>query len=180
MAHRIGTGRFFVTPLPLLLAAALFCLFSVSTMAAGDPKPGTILIRELNMRSGPGRHNPPIATLKKGDRVYVLSYEGEWVRILYKDQTGFIMNRGQYLRIDEPTIAAPETGDASATSSETEARDGSELAASRQKVAAFAKEEAAVINALEDTEKALDRARIKKKKSVPAFQRTQVHRDAHP
>ncbi|WP_319522649.1 peptidoglycan DD-metalloendopeptidase family protein [uncultured Desulfosarcina sp.] len=146
--------------LPLLLAV-LFCLYSVSTMAAGDPKPGTILVRELNMRSGPGRHNPPIATLKKGDRVYVLSYEGEWVRILYKDQTGFIMNRGQYLRIEEPNIAVPENGDASATNSETNASGGSELAASRQKVAAFAKEEEAVINALEETEKALNRARKK-------------------
>ena len=58
------------------------------------------------MRAGPGRHNPPIATLRKGARVLVLSYEGEWVRILFEDQTGFIMNRESYLRIDEP-VAAP-------------------------------------------------------------------------
>jgi len=153
MAHRIWTGRFFTTLLLFLLPAGLFFLPAVPTMAAGDPRPGTILVRELNMRSGPGRHNPPIATLKKGDRVYVLSYEGEWVRILYKDQTGFIMNREQYLRIEEPSAAVPEDGETSAASSELEA--------SRQKVASFAKEEEAVIDALDDTEKALNRARKK-------------------
>ena len=66
------------------------------------------------MRSGPGLHHPSIAhllPLKKGARVYVLSYEGEWVRILYKDQTGFIMNREKYLRIEEPLAAVPEDGD---------------------------------------------------------------------
>jgi murein hydrolase activator len=160
MAHRIGTGRFFMTSLPLLLAV-MFCLSTVSTMAAGDPKPGTILVRELNMRSGPGRHHPPIATLKKGDRVYVLSYEGEWVRILYQDQTGFIMNREQYLRIEEPIAAVPENGDASTVGSETDSRVSRELAASMQKVASFAKEEASVITALDDTEKALNGARKK-------------------
>lgn len=160
MAYRIGTGRFFITSLPLLLAA-MFCLSTVSTMAAGDPKPGTILVLELNMRSGPGRHNPPIATLKKGDRVYVLSYEGEWVRILYKDQTGFIMNRERYLRIEEPSAALPENGDVSTAGSGADSRVGRELAASRQKVASFAKEEASVITALDDTEKALNHARKK-------------------
>ena len=161
MAHWNKTLRFSMTFLPLFLVAALFGLSASSTMAAGDPKPGTILVRELNMRSGPGRHNPPIATLKKGDRVYVLSYEGEWVRILYKDQTGFIMNRERYLRIEEPHAAVPAEGDASKTGSETNASVNRELAASRQKVATTAKEEEAVINALEETEKALNQARKK-------------------
>ncbi|BBO76697.1 peptidase M23 [Desulfosarcina widdelii] len=149
-----------MTSLPLLLAV-LFGLSTISTMAAGDPKPGTILVRELNMRSGPGRHNPPIATLKKGDQVYVLSYEGEWVRILYKDQTGFIMNRERYLRIETPDAAVPENGDASRAGSEGDSRVSRELASTRQKVASFAKEEESVINALDDTEKALNGARKK-------------------
>jgi hypothetical protein len=86
----------------------IFCLLEQPPLfGAGNPKPGTILVKKINMRSGPGSHNPPIATLRKGSRVLVLSYEGEWVRILYKDQTGFIMNRERYLRIDEPA-AVPD------------------------------------------------------------------------
>ncbi len=88
-----------------LLPVLIFSLFAQPLLGAGDPKPGTIIVPELNMRSGPGRHNPPITILRKGARVLVLSYEGEWVRILFEDQTGFIMNRERYLRIDEPGAA---------------------------------------------------------------------------
>jgi len=142
-----------------LVAVAFF--WQASVLAAGDPKAGTILVRELNMRSGPGRHNPPIATLKKGARVYVLSYEGEWVRILYKDQTGFIMNRERYLRIEEPA-APPQDGQASSTIDGSPASEISrELTESKQKMASFSKEEAAVLEALESTDRALDSARKK-------------------
>jgi murein hydrolase activator len=139
----------------LLPAVLIICLLVQPLFGAGDPKPGTILIRELNMRSGPGRHNAPIATLRKGARVLVLSYEGEWVRILYKDQTGFIMNRESYLRIDDP-VAAPTVIPDRPTDTLNR-----ELETSRNKVAAFTKEEAAVVSALDDTEKALDGDRKK-------------------
>ena len=85
----------------LWLSALIFSFFAQPLLGAGDPKPATIIVSELNMRSGPGNHNPPIATLRKGARVLVLSYEGEWVRILFEDQTGFIINRVRYLRFDE-------------------------------------------------------------------------------
>lgn len=143
----LRVGSFF---LPVLI----FCMGVYPLFGAGDPKPGTILVRELNMRSGPGRHNAPIATLHKGDRVLVLAYEGEWVRILYRDQTGFIMNRERYLHIDEPD-AAPSKG---AIPDDDLDR---ELETSSKKVDAFSKEETAVINALDDTEKALDGTRKK-------------------
>jgi septal ring factor EnvC (AmiA/AmiB activator) len=150
--------RRFLKVYSLLLPALIFCMGGYPLLAAGDPKPGTILVRELNLRSGPGRHNAPIATLHKGDRVLVLSYEGEWVRILYKDQTGFIMNRESYLRIDEPD-AAPSDGATPDVLPDDSL--GRELETSRKKVDAFSREETAVINALDDTEKALDGARKK-------------------
>ena len=144
-----------------LLPVLLLCLCSQPVLAAGDPKPGTILARELNMRSGPGRHNPPIATLRKGARVLVLSYEGEWVRILFKDQTGFIMNRESYLRIDEPATAPTDVDQSSGPLDQPADDLNRELEISRQKVASFSNKESAVITALDDTEQALDRARKK-------------------
>jgi septal ring factor EnvC (AmiA/AmiB activator) len=145
----------------LLPTVLIFCLLEQSLFAAGDPKPGTILARELNMRSGPGRHNPPIATLRKGARVLVLSYEGEWVRILYKDQTGFVMNRERYLRIDEPAAAGTDDSPPPVLPADPTDNLNRKLDTSRKKVAAFSKEEAAVVNELNDTEKALDGARKK-------------------
>lgn len=142
----------------ILFHTLVFCLVGLPLFGAGDPKPATILARELNMRSGPGHHNPPIATLHEGARVLVLSYEGEWVRIFYQGQTGFVMNEDRFLRIDEPTLAPPEDQTSPAVPADTL---NQELEATRQKVADISKEEAAVINALDDTEKALDGARKK-------------------
>ena len=149
------TVRLMAVLLPL---AAVVCIWQAPALAAGDPKPGTILVRELNMRSGPGRHNPPIATLKKGSSVYVLSYEGEWVRILYKDQTGFILNRERYLRIEEPTLQPPESQVPPGPDSSHSDALNQEMNASKQKIASFSKEEAAVIEALESTDKAFSPA----------------------
>ena len=145
----------------LLLSALFFSLFAQPLLGAGDPKPATILVSELNMRSGPGNHNPPITTLRKGARVLVLSYEGEWVRILFEDQTGFIMNRESYLRIDEP-VALP-AGDVMPPRLPDSAIDNlnRELKISKEKVDSFSKAETAIINVLDDTERALDSARKK-------------------
>ncbi len=145
----------------LFLSALIFSLFAQPLLGAGDPKPATIIVSELNMRSGPGNHNPPITTLRKGARVLVLSYEGEWVRILFEDQTGFIMNRESYLRIDEPG-AAP-AGDVTPPRLPDSATDNlnRKLEISREKVDSFSKAETAIINALDDTERALDSARKK-------------------
>ncbi|BBO70270.1 hypothetical protein DSCA_42000 [Desulfosarcina alkanivorans] len=143
----------------VLLAALIVCLLAHPLFGAGDPRPGTILVQELNMRSGPGRHNPPIATLRKGAQVLVLSYEGEWVRILYKDQTGFVMNRERYLRIDEPAAAAADALTPPELPDRPSGDFSRKLAASRKKVAAFSKKEASVISALDDTDRALDSAR---------------------
>ncbi len=143
------------------LPVLIFGLFVQPLLGAGDPKPATILVSELNMRSGPGSHNPPITTLRRGARVLVLSYEGEWVRILFEDQTGFIMNRESYLRIDEPGVVP--AGDATPPRSANSATDNlnRELEASRQQVDSFSKAETAIINDLDDTERALDGARKK-------------------
>ncbi len=157
-----GTGL--LRPLTLYLLwqlMPLFCLFSQPSFAAGDPKPATILVPELNMRSGPGNHNPPIATLRRGARVLVLSYEGEWVRILYEDQTGFVINQESYLRIDDPVVAPSEGVAPPGLPDKPADKVNLELKMSRDKVASFSKEETAIINSLDDSEKALDGARKK-------------------
>ena len=155
-----GHGRCLVAMVVLLTVLPVM-LNVQSAVAAGDPKPGTILARELNMRSGPGKHNPPIATLRKGARVLVLSYEGEWVRILFQDQTGFIMNRERYLRIDEPVAETRDLAQSADVPSRPADTVSNELEQSQQKVAAYSKAESAVITALDETEQALNTARKK-------------------
>ena len=157
--HEIRGWPFFriVVIYAILPWAALFICMGHPPMAAGKPKPGTILSPVLNMRSGPGLHHPSIDKLRRGDRVLILSYEGEWVRILFKERTGFIMNRTRYLRIEEPETTPPQNHEQE-SGNDTVKR---ELEASTEKLTTFSKKESAIVSALEETEQALDKARKK-------------------
>ncbi len=121
---------------------------------------GVIQVSELNIRSGPGRHNPPIGTLKKGLRVKIQAYEGEWIKIVHSGRTGFILNRKHLIKIEAPmesdvSETRPEEGE---KVSENETM-GARLEDTREKIKAFTEKEAAIINQLEETDRALDRAR---------------------
>ena len=140
----------------VLFWTALLVFLTMPLMATGNPKPGIIVAPVLKMRSGPGLHHPPIDKLHRGDQVLVLSYEGEWVRILFKDQTGFIMNRSRYLRIDEPGGGMDHNPPEKDNRNEDVNR---EIEASAEKIASFSKEENAILGSLEETDKALDTAR---------------------
>jgi len=163
IVNRYGRLTFFC-----MLSAGLLVLFSFSpsprtVTAAGRPKQATIVAKALNMRSGPGTHHPHIATLYRGNRVLVFAYEGTWVRILHGEQTGFIINRADYLRIDAPVVEK-EAGSASeSTLMRTQAERADvlkrEIDASQKRVVSLSKEEAAIINTLDDNERALDSAR---------------------
>ena len=152
--HRRG----WIWPGALALCAALVLCTALPLLATGDPKPGTIVSPLLNMRSGPGLHHPTVAKLHQGDRVLVLSYEGEWVRILFRDQTGFIMNRSLFLRIDGPDAAPATVVQPPATQAEKDDVNRKLQASSRQ-IASISKKENAIVAELEETEKALDEAR---------------------
>ncbi len=121
----------------------------------GNPKPGEIFVQELNMRAGPGHHHPVIATLHQGAGVLVLSYEGAWVRVQYNDLTGFVMNQERYIRIDEPDaeIAPSKTQD------DTTDTLYQKLEASEKRISSISEKEAAVIDDLDQADRALARTR---------------------
>lgn len=159
LLHRCKALRRPVLCWRLLLSLLFVWLISDPPSAVGKHKMGKIVAPALNLRSGPGLHHPPIATLPQGSQVLVLSYEGEWVRILFEDQTGFIINREDYLHIDLPGV--DPVNDSAMTDAGQADELERELVTSRQKVAAFSNAEATLVNSLEATEKALDRSRKK-------------------
>ncbi len=58
----------------------------------------------VKMRSGPGmQFEPPIAFLEPNTEVEVLSEEGEWLHVRFKDKEGYIGHK--YVKVEE--IAAP-------------------------------------------------------------------------
>jgi septal ring factor EnvC (AmiA/AmiB activator) len=142
----------------------LLCLLALLTeitpgplFCAGDPKPATILVQELNMRTGPGRHHPVLATLDKGVKVLVLSYEGEWVRVFFEGHTGFVMNSESFIRIEEPGTGTPGRE----TKKEEIDTFHQQLVKSMEKIAAFSRKEEAIIDELDRIEMKLNQSRLK-------------------
>jgi septal ring factor EnvC (AmiA/AmiB activator) len=152
-----GAALFFLAPILLV------GLSSAPLMAAHSYKHATVIAPSLKMRAGPGLYNPTLAVLPQGAHVLVLSYEGDWVRVLFNAQSGFIMNRESYLRIDGPGAdPSPALASKAVDAAVRQPADVTrKLETSKDKVAAFSKEETAVINALNDTDKALDDTRRK-------------------
>ncbi|BBO83515.1 peptidase M23 [Desulfosarcina ovata subsp. sediminis] len=139
--------------LPVFVIGCIAFIVS-ARWAAGADQLATVLASELNLRAGPGLHHPILASLPEGTRVRVLSYEGEWVRIRCGDKSGFVLNQSRYLRIDN---GSGEAGGTSAVHRNADLER--QLQTSKQKVASYSKEEAGIVNMLDDTEKALDQAR---------------------
>lgn len=126
--------------------------------AAGEARQATVLVSRLNLRAGPGQQHPVMAMLPRGARVEVLAQAGEWVRIRFGEQIGFVINRKGYLRLADP---ARITGkEASPSVSAKRKKDlARQLKTSRQQVAAFTQKETAIVNALDDTDRSLDQVR---------------------
>lgn len=60
---------------------------------------GIIVVKKLNLRSGPGQNHKLSGMLEKGDKIEILKHEGKWLKILYGKQIGYIRNRTQYVHI---------------------------------------------------------------------------------
>jgi septal ring factor EnvC (AmiA/AmiB activator)/SH3-like domain-containing protein len=62
---------------------------------------GVVSAAMLNIRSGPGQEYPSTRQLTQGNRVSILKMagEGEWIKIKFQGETGFIRNRESYIHI---------------------------------------------------------------------------------
>jgi hypothetical protein len=66
----------------VLLAMALPAAAWADQHAAARSWPGTIRVKALNVRGGPGEGHDVIARLKRGDKIVAVDQTGRWVRIV--------------------------------------------------------------------------------------------------
>lgn len=135
-------------------------LFAVISAIASIKTTATIVTDELNMRSGPGFHNPPVAVLQKGLNVNVLSYEGEWIKIRHKGRVGFIFNRKSFVKIKE-SRSAEQGKQVSKTQKSRTHTLNEKIEAGKETVRKYTEKEKNVILNLNDTDIEIDHARKK-------------------
>ncbi len=124
-----------------------------SRIVAGSQ--ATVLVRDLNLRSGPGIKYPVIARLPKGAQVTVEFEQQGWLRVSYAGRKGYLRGLPGYVAITSPQrdkIHLKQSG-------KTAEQMKEQLAASRKRLEQIASQEAELLRQIDAAERSLDRAR---------------------
>lgn len=94
----------------LCLLAAFFGVFAGASALAQDAETGVVTANEVNVRLLPDTEAQLLAQASLGETVTVVSNEGNWYRVLYGDEVGYISkdylfvnaggSRGAYVQTD--------------------------------------------------------------------------------
>lgn len=153
------TLKNFASLILILLGTAL-----AAAPAAFCAEIGTVLVSDLNVRSGPGIGFPPVTRLSKGLEVRIVGREKGWLKVERNGLTGYIRHRPQFIRItainESPVATQPQSGQAGLKNSHQDTEKIQEkLRASQGEVASMARREEAVLKEFNETEQALSRTR---------------------
>lgn len=80
------------------LAATVFLMVICQSNVRAE-EIGVVLVENLNLRSKPGTRFPSLAQLEKGSEVDILSQEEGWLQVRFRNKTGFVRHRADYIRI---------------------------------------------------------------------------------
>lgn len=121
---------------------------------------GTITARRLNMRKGPGRGQPIVKILHRGETVNIMGRTDGWLKVSYEATIGYIRNRKRYVHV----LAAPEKQpERPKTVGEMRQKSHTikkELKKQEAEVVQYSEKESTVINGLNDLEMALNKANL--------------------
>ena len=171
-----GVGLFLKYLLVVVLCSHL-CLAGIGYGAKESI--GIIRASNLNMRPTAGTHQPPLMKLQPGYRVTILGHEGQWLRISYNGQVGYILNKPHFIAIQANQAAESDpAGDSQGDSHAAAAKDidqlkqeastlVNEIEKSEARVIHIKKEEREVVNRLNDIDIRLNgyRKRLRRLKS---------------
>lgn len=140
------------------LLLALFFWLLPSPAAGGRIPAGsqaTVLVKDLNLRSGPGIKYPVVARLPKGARVLIEFEQQGWLRVSYAGRKGYLRGLPGYV-----AVSPPEAGKIRLKQDGKAAEDMKEqLAASRRRLQQIASRESELLRQIDAAERCLDRAR---------------------
>jgi len=148
-----------ITRLLLILGG----LLAVSAAASGMEvrEVGVIMVRGLNMRTGPGLDQPVIKVLQKEAHVQVLSRHEGWLRVSHDGDMGFIADRDKFVTLYKiHTVTDQKRNDIQAAR-EKARKIREKIKARQDEIVDYTRREEKIVAALEETEQALAETRKK-------------------
>ncbi len=162
-----GVLSFFETILKVILytAAGIILVLQFSDVyGAQSGEIGIVVVNKLNFRREPGIKTPPLTYIKKGTTVKIIEHHDGWLKIVYKDQVGYVRNLKNYVRIissgnrGEKRIKENYTGNFESYENKAE-RINRKIEKEKAEVLESARKEASIVNSLNDIDLAIDKAR---------------------
>jgi septal ring factor EnvC (AmiA/AmiB activator) len=118
---------------------------------------------DLTLRAGPGLDRRPLKTLEKGASVWILESLEGWLKVSYEGQTGYILDRSEYIRMApgaEPALCNGPGNAQPVTGAQNDRREiHRQLEQSNAQIRSFARTESAIVNELNDCDQALNNTR---------------------
>jgi septal ring factor EnvC (AmiA/AmiB activator) len=142
----------------------IFVLWPPEISGAESHEVGIITANKLHLRPAPTTMNSPLKLIKKGEKVRILKHLNGWLKINHQGQVGYIRNLKQYVRVIS-LVPTGKTGknkdnDSDVIRFRKEAEDiNREIEKGKHRVLTFTREEAAIVNRLNDIDLALNQTR---------------------
>jgi len=158
---------FFKTIFKIILFTAAGFFFVVrpaEVFGAKSREIGIVTANKLNVRPSPTIKNTPLALIKKGEKVRIIDHFNGWLKISHQGRVGYIRNLKQYIHIISISSTAKKKeneendGNIKPLSKETEDINR-EIEKGRHRILTFTREEAAIVNSLNDIDLTLSQAR---------------------
>ena len=158
---------FFKTIFKIIIFAAsgiIFLLRPADILGAESHEVGIVTANKLNVRPAPTIMNTPLELIKKGEKVKILEHLNGWLKISHRGRVGYIRNLKQYIQIISISRTAKNKeneengGDSNPLGKEAEDIHR-KIEKSRHRVLTFTREEAAIVNSLNDIDLALNHTR---------------------
>jgi murein hydrolase activator len=83
----------------ILIRAVASALLLVAWAAAAAADQGTILVSDLNVRSGPDRKETVLFRLARQAEIHVLEREGGWLKIEHRGRRGYILDDPRFVAL---------------------------------------------------------------------------------
>ncbi len=145
--------------LPLVFVIVFACLPAV----VHADQAAIVLVDRLNLRAKPDLQARAIAVLGKNARVVVLESREQWLKVKYKNKTGYLRNSPRYIKpfahkTLDPQPAPKTEQQISAARQQAKTLEQS-IKRSEAALVSFTQKEAEEVRSLDNIERALDQAR---------------------
>ncbi len=130
---------------------------------------GVVTSFKLNIRKSPSRKADVLVVMDRGQKIDVIKKQagiGSWLTVRYKGNVGYVRNRPQYIRL-VPVTPAPKTKKpvkikkASPSKKEKQQHIEDRIQTQEKMVETFTQKEVEIIEGLNETDYALNKARLK-------------------